>query len=149
MSRLGGGRFPSELPRLLSLMLQESLRFSSWGTEGRLSTSGSQAASQDPQPQECGRPWWRAMLPSTLPTDPWVSSLVPHQTLLLPSLPSALQQGAATSPSRGPVWVLDQLGQGLWVQQDTWGSTSGALGRRGGTRAVLSITLGSGSSEMD
>lgn len=48
-SRLGGGCFPSQLPKLLSLMLRDSLRLSSWGRERGLSARGA-----GPRPRSAG-----------------------------------------------------------------------------------------------
>jgi len=133
VTRLGGGCFPSELPRLLSLMLRESLRFSSWGTEGRLSVSGTRTTETQGPLAGCGasqHPVPSPVSPALCPTS--LCSCPPFHQLAVPC-------------SRGchsPQGVLSVLGPSA-------AGTSRAPGRRGGTRAVLSITLGSGSSETD
>lgn len=52
-------------------------------------------------PRNAGAPGGVRCSPAPCP-QPWVSSLVPHQTLLLPSLPSALQQGLPLAPPGVP-----------------------------------------------
>lgn len=112
---------------------------------------GGQAASQHPQPRERRRLRQGVMLPSTLPAAQRQPRAPPAPCPpTLPPLPSAgctLQHELPPAPQGVPAAV--GLGQGLPVQQGACRSVSGAPGRRGGTGAVLSITLGSGSSEME